>query len=303
MGKIRVRTLGDEDLEVKQEARIKARREGKKGRIQSDLEKGGKAHVKGVGLKGGQQVKVMEGDTLKPEIEAMLKADAAAAEGQVSDTSPKPSKKPKKVKIKVRSARYKKAAELVDKSKLYKLGRAVELVKKTSTTKFDGTVEAHININPATLPDVKQTLTGSVNLPHGTGKKRVIAIADEALIKKVAEGKIEFDVLVAHPSMMPKLAKVAKFLGPKGLMPNPKNRTVSPEPEKRVQELSGGEISFKSEPNNTIIHQAIGKVSFTEDQLAENVKVMVKAVGQSKISKLTLNSTMSPGIRVDIATI
>jgi large subunit ribosomal protein L1 len=304
MGKIRVRTLGDEDLEQKQIEKSKARREGKKGRSQSEaLAKDGKAHVKGVGLKGGQQVKVMEGDTLKPEIEAMLREDAAREAGQDTASSLKQPKKPKKLKIRVRSKRYQALTGMVDKNKLYNLTDAIALVKKTSTTKFDATVESHININPATLPPDKQTVNGSVNLPHGTGKKRVISIADEDLIKKVAEGKIEFDVLVAHPSMMPKLAKVAKILGPKGLMPNPKTHTVTPEPEKRVKELSGGEINFKSEPNNPIVHQAIGKVSFKEAQLAENLKTMVKAVGQSKIAKLTLSSTMGPGIRVDLGTI
>jgi large subunit ribosomal protein L1 len=156
----------------------------------------------------------------------------------------------------------------------------------------------HVNINPAILTKEKKSLSGSVNLPHGTGKKRIIVIADEALIEQVQKGKIEFDVLVAHPSMMAKLARVARILGPKGLMPNPKNGTVTPTPEKRVTELAGGEINWKTEPDQPVIHQAVGKVSYTPDQLEENIRALVKVIGTGKIAKLTLSSSMGPGIKV-----
>jgi len=282
MGKIRVATLGDEAQEKKHQDAAKARREAKK------LEK---AHIKGLGLKGGQQIKVVEGVELKPEYEHTQDSTKETEEVK---------KKTKKVRIRVRSKRYQELMGQVDKTKSYPLKEAIKLIKKTSTTKFDGTVETHVNINAATLPKDKPSLSGSVNLPHGTGKTRRIVIADETVIENVTKGKIEFDVLVAHPTLMPKLAKVARILGPKGLMPNPKNGTVSADPEKRVKELRGGELTWKTEPDHPVIHQTIGKASFSETQLEENVATLVKSIGAGKISKLTLSSSMGPGIRVDV---
>lgn len=282
MGKIRVKTLGDDQEERKQKERIKARREGKKAQ---------KAHVKGVGLKGGQQVAVMEGTELKPEVKELL---TQTPEGIVKE------KNTRKIKIRARSKRYKAALGLIDKKTYYDINKSIELLKKTSLTRFDGTVEAHFNLNPELFTKDKKSLSGSVTLPHGTGKKRRIVIADENIIDNISKGKIEFDVLLAVPSLMPKLAKVAKILGPRGLMPNPKNGTVTQDPEKRVQELEGGKMTWKTEPEQPVIHQAIGKVSFTDQQLVENIKTLLASINKSKIVKLTLSSTMGPGIKVDI---
>lgn len=296
MGKIRVRTVGDEQTEKAQQQEAKVRRETKKFKkeVASEI-KESKTHVKGVGLKGGQQVKVIEGVELTPEVEKLL--------NETPEELEKEQKKSKKVVTRIRSRRYKKITAFVDKKKLYGLKEAVVLLKKTSTVKFDATVETHININSAILDPDKPSLNGTVNLPHGTGKKHVIKIADEALIEKVSKGQIDFDIVVAHPSMMPKLAKVARILGPKGLMPNPKNGTLSPDPEKRAKELEGGEITWKTEPDHPVIHQIIGKVSFADNQLEENLKALVKSISASKIVKLTLSSSMGPGIKVDVTSI
>ncbi|MBI5613591.1 50S ribosomal protein L1 [Candidatus Gottesmanbacteria bacterium] len=188
---------------------------------------------------------------------------------------------------------------MVDKTKLYPLSEAVALVKKTSLTKFDGSVEVHINLNVNVLGE-KKDVRGTVSLPHGTGKKVNVVIADEKIIAEIAEGKFNFDILVAHPSMMPKLAKVARVLGPKGLMPNPKNGTVSTDPEKKAKELSQGQINYKSEPENPIIHQSVGKVSFEGKQLVENINTLLDSVGREKISRVTITSTMGPGVKVAI---
>lgn len=284
MGKIRVKTLGDESFEKEQEKQARARRMEKKAK---------KSQVHGVGLKGGQRIAVIEGDELTTEAkEAIL-----AAEGTPEE---KAQKKTKKLKVRVRSKRYLKLREMVDTTKLYPLTEAIELVQKTSTTKFDGSVETHISINPQSLPKDKKNISGAITFPHGTGKKRIIVIADEALIEKIAKGTLDFDVLVAHPSLMPKLARVAKILGPKGLMPNPKNGTISPTPEKRAKELEGGEMTWKSEADQPVIHQIIGKVSFTDKQLIDNIKVLITSINANKITKLTLSSSMGPGIKVDI---
>ncbi len=289
MGKIRVKTLGDEAFEKEQADEAKKRRDAK-------ALKKGKTHVKGVGLKGGQQISVMEGVELKPEVEALLQGTPTDSVKGKKTTS-------KKIKSSSRSRRYKELLGMVDRNKSYPIKEAIDLLKRTSNTKFAGTVEIHININPATLPKEKTNLSGTVNLPHGTGKQRKIVIADDTVLVQIAHGKLDFDILVAHPSMMPKLAKFARVLGPKGLMPNPKNGTVSPDPEKKAKELAGGETSWKTQPDQPLIHMPLGKVSFSDQQIQENLEALIKSVGIHRITKLVLNSTMGPGIKVDVNSI
>lgn len=280
MGKIRVAKLGDEKAEKEQKRRAEARRETKKSK---------KEKVDGI--------EVAEGTDLKPEFKKIV-------EEVETGVAPKQAKKKRTAKQKIRSKKYVEKSSLVDKTKLYAVANAVSLVKQTSFTKFDGTVEIHINLNAATLGSdkgEKKDFRGTVTLPHGTGKKIRVVIADDAIIAEVEQGKINFDVLVAHPSMMPKLAKVARTLGPKGLMPNPKTGTVTDNPEKRAKELSQGQVNFKTEPENPIIHLAVGKVSFEDTQLVENISAMLTAVGRGKIVKATINCTMGPGVKLVIA--
>lgn len=274
MGKIRHVTMGDEQAEKEQKKKAEARRETKKAKKQKVEEV------------------VSEGTDIKPEFKNLVSDD------QTGETEEKKVKKQKKTAApRVRSKRYQEALKLVEKDTLYPLPKAVALTKKTSTTKFDGTIELHINLNPLSLGE-KTDLRGSVSLPHGTGKEVRVAIADDALVAQVEKGIIEFDVLVAHPSMMGKLAKVARTLGPKGLMPNPKTGTVSETPEKRAKELSQGQVNFKTEPANPIIHMRVGKVSFEDKKLEENVKAVLVAVGVNKIARVTLSSSMGPGVKV-----
>lgn len=282
MGKVRVAALGDQK-ESEQKRRADARRQTKKSK---------KAKVEGVGLHGGERVAVVEGTDIKPEFKKLIEE---VEKGESPEQSK--AKKTKKQKVRVRSKRYQELSKMVDKNKAYQLLDAISLVKQTSLTKFDGSVELHVNLNPAVLGE-KKDFRGSVNLPHGTGKEIKVAIADDALISKIEAGKIEFDVLVAHPTMMAKLARVAKILGPKGLMPNPKTGTVSPDPEKRAKELAGGNINFKTEPDNPIIHLMIGKVSFEDKKLIENAQALLDAIGRNKIAKATLSATMGPGVKV-----
>lgn len=263
MGKIRVAALGDEQQEKEQKKKADARRAAKAEKKATD----------------------------KP-----VTVEEAAS---VPVDSSEPKEKPRVVKQHAFSKRYKDVAEKVEKMKLYSLTEASKLVKETSTTKFDGTVEIHLNLNPQSMQN-KTDFRGSVTLPHGTGKKINVAIADDEVVKKLEDGVIDFDILVTHPSMMPKLAKFARVLGPKGLMPNPKNGTVHPDPEKRAKELSTGEVNFKTEPNNPIIHLGIGKVSFEAKQIVENVTALILAIGKNKIAKATISSTMGPGIKLDI---
>lgn len=284
MGKIRVAKLGDESAEKEQKRKAEARRQTKESK---------KAKVEGVGLKGGERVAVVEGTDINPEYKKLIEQ---GEQGQELNDK-KQAKKQKKAKV--RSKRYVEAASLVDKTKLYSTPEAIALVKRTSMTKFDGTVEIHINLNPQTLGD-KKDLRGSVSLPHGTGKEVKVVVADDAVLAEIESGKIHFDILVAHPTMMAKLAKVARVLGPKGLMPNPKNGTVSPDPEKRAKELSQGQVNFKTEPDQPIIHMIVGKVSFDDKKLSQNIEAVLKAVGSSKISRATLTATMGPGVKLQL---
>ena len=223
-----------------------------------------------------------------------------------------------------RSKRYTEFKKLIDPKKLYTASEAVELVKKTSTTKFDGTVEVHANIGI----DVKksdQIVRFTIVLPHSTGKtKKIIAfvpgdkekdakeagaeiVGGEELIEEIAKsGKLDFDVAVATPDMMPKLAKLAKILGPKGLMPNPKTDTVGPNVKKMVEELKRGKVTVKNDVTGNI-HQAVGKCSQESTAIIENLNAVAVALRKAKpasakgtfIKTLTLTSTMGPAIRID----
>lgn len=286
MGKIRIATLGDE-LEKEQKRRAEARRQTKKSK---------KTKVEGLGLHGGERVAVVEGTDIKPEFKKLVEE---VEEGEGKQAKQVKSKKEKRVKA--RSKRYKELAGMVDRTKLYPLPEAVALVKKTSLTKFDGTVELHVNLNPASLGDQKGDFRGTVSLPHGKGREIRVAIAGDAMLSKVEAGIIDFDLLVAHPSMMPKLAKVARILGPKGLMPNPKNGTVTDNPEKRAKELSHGQVNFKAEPGNPIVHLAVGKVSFEDKKLVENIDAILSSIGRGKILRATLTPTMGPGVKLALS--
>ncbi len=304
MGKIRVKTFDESSPE--DDAKLKAKKEAKKA--QKDLQK---AHVSGMG--GGQRVKTV-GPTIE-ELEAVdapsaknVTSDDIASSSEVSENNPviasdsaaisdKPAKKAKKEKFvkaskKTDSKRHKENLTLVSKTQKYSLDQAIEALKKFKKSKFDETVELHINTK-------EKGVNGQVTLPHGTGKTLVIKIADDAIIAEVTKGKINFDILVATPSMMPQLAKVARVLGPRGLMPNPKNGTITDKPEEAVKKLSGGQISYKTESDMPIIHAIVGKVSFEDNKLKDNVITFLSSVGTPNIANVTLKSTMSPAIRLD----
>lgn len=219
--------------------------------------------------------------------------------------------------------KYRAVLEKIDKNNTYSLIEGIKLIQENKIAKFDESIEVHIK----TKIDPKkgdQQVRGTVVLPHGTGKTKKIAVitttkADEAkaagadlvageeLIEKIKSGKIEFDVLVATPEMMPKLASVAKVLGPKGLMPNPKTETVTPKIKEAVESLKKGKASFKND-NSGNIHQLVGKISFEENKLVENVESFLKAVDKSKpaavkgklISTVTICSTMGVGIKISL---
>lgn len=222
-----------------------------------------------------------------------------------------------------RGKRYLEAAKLVDRTKTYPLLEAVELVQKTSTVKFDASVEAafRLNLDPR---QADQNLRGAIVLPHGTGKTQkvvVIATGDKAkeakdagadfvgdadIIEKISKGWFDFDVIVATPDMMAQLGRLGRVLGPKGLMPNPKTGTVTMDVAKAVEEIKAGKIEYRVDKVGNI-HAVVGKASFTKEQLAENIFTLYERLIQLRpntvkgtyLRNLTVTSTMGPGIKVD----
>ena len=219
--------------------------------------------------------------------------------------------------------KYVEASKLVDKTKDYELKEAIKLVKKTATTKFDSTVEIAMNLNIDTKK-ADQQLRGSIVLPKGTGKdKRILVLAkgdaakeakaagaefvgEQDLIDKIAnENWLEFDVIIATPEMMPSLGKIGKTLGPKGLMPNPKTGTVTPTPAKTVADVKSGMVEYRADDNGNI-QSIIGKVSFDEKALLENLTYFVETIIKSKptsikgkfIKNISISTTMGPGIKL-----
>ena len=226
-----------------------------------------------------------------------------------------------------RSKKYQEALKLVDRTKRYSLEEAVELVKKTSVTKFDATVECavRLNIDPR---KAEQNLRGAVSLPNGTGKTvRVLVITkgakiEEALkagadyageaeyLEKIKGGWFEFDVVIASPDMMGELGKLGRILGPKGLMPNPKTGTVTMDIERVVKEFKAGKVEYRTDKVGNI-QVPVGKVSFTAEALKENIQTIYRQMMRIKPSTVkgvymqnfTITSTMGPGIKVAIETI
>lgn len=202
-------------------------------------------------------------------------------------------KKARKSRARARGKKYQKAKEAVDKSKTYSTSEAIKFLKKIKYTAFDESVELHLNV-------VKEGLRGEVQMPYKTGKTIRVKVVDDAALEEIESGKIEFDVLVTHPSYMPRLAKFAKILGPRGLMPNPKVGTISDKPEEVVKKFTSGVIRWKSEAKAPLVHQAIGKISYEEKDLDGNIKALIKAIGLNNINEAFIKTTMSPSIRLSL---
>jgi large subunit ribosomal protein L1 len=220
--------------------------------------------------------------------------------------------------------KYREAAALVDRTRVYTPAEAADLLRQTSVVKFDATTEAHLRLG-VDPRHADQMVRGTVVLPHGTGKVvRVLVFAQaekaqdalragadevggEDLVKKIEAGWLEFDVALATPDMMGMVGRLGKILGRRGLMPNPKSGTITFDIERAVNEVKGGRVEFKVD-KTAIIHVPFGKVGFTSEALVENLAALVDAVNRARPSGakgqylrgLTVASTMGPGIRVDI---
>jgi large subunit ribosomal protein L1 len=223
--------------------------------------------------------------------------------------------------------RYEKAAEGLDRDKVYNVAEAVKLVKERAKAKFDETVEIAMNLG-VDPRHADQMVRGVVSLPGGTGKDVRVAVfardakADEAraagadivgaedLVERVQAGEINFDRAIATPDMMPLVGRLGKVLGPRNLMPNPKVGTVTPDVAGAVKSAKGGSVEFRVEKAG-IIHAGVGKVSFDEDKIIANAKAFVDAVMKAKptgakgtyVRKVSMSSTMGPGVKIDVSSL
>lgn len=224
-----------------------------------------------------------------------------------------------------RSRRYQTLKEGLDKNKVYNLEEATKMLVKNANSKFDESIEVHIRTGIDTK-QADQQIRGTITLPHGTGKEKRIAVfaegeklveAKEAgadviggqdLVEKIKLSKeVDFDVAVATPEMMKKMASVAKILGPKGIMPSPKTDTVTTDIKSTVEQLKKGKVSFKND-NTGNVHQLVGKISFGEEKIKENVEAFVKNITEHKpsgvkgdfVKSITITSTMGLGIKINL---
>lgn len=228
--------------------------------------------------------------------------------------------------MKKKSKKYTEALSKIEKGKLYSLEEAVKLVKETSVSTFDGTVEIAVRLNLDTKKNDQQ-LRGAIVLPHGTGKtKKVLVLAkgdaakaatdagadyvgDVDMITKIEkENWFDFDVIIATPEMMPMLGKLGRVLGPKGLMPNPKTGTVTMDTKKAVEDVKKGRVEYRTD-SYANVHALVGKVSFDDEKLVDNVKAFMDVIIKSKpqaakgiyLKGVSFASTMGPGIKVDLS--
>lgn len=256
------------------------------------------------------------------EAEEKVAKEERKAEAKEAEDKPKQPVKPARSRLERRGKKYRDAAKHIETGKQYTLKEAIDLAIKTSTSKFDATVELHVRLG-VDPRQADQNLRDNLVLPHGTGKTvRVAVFADEDVAKEAKKagadiagsddflvqldkGVIDFDVLVATPNVMARLSKYARVLGPKGLMPNPKSGTVTTDVAKAVSQAKAGRVEYRVDSTG-IVHLGVGKVSFGNDKLAKNLEAVVASIKGNKpasikgtyVKTVTLTTSMGPGISV-----
>ncbi len=285
------------------------------------------AKTETVAKAGKRSAKAIAEETALAEKEERKAAGDTAAQGDeesITKKGPKPTTRPR---VERRGKNYRKVVTLIEPGKLHALKDAVELTTKTATTKFDSSVEVHVRLG-VDPRQADQNIRATVSLPNGTGravKVAVFAPADQHSAAKTAgadivgeddflaqldKETINFDILIATPQFMPRLGKYARMLGPRGLMPNPKSGTVTTNIAGAVKEAKAGRVEYRVD-KQSIVHLAVGKVSFGADKLEENIKAFMDSLNSVKpsslkssyVQALSLTTTMGPGIKVDLKTL
>lgn len=252
--------------------------------------------------KVSQEDMLSNSEKILQELEAKKAESAAKSPGKSKEPKKenkgKVSRRKKVVKASPRSKKYQELVALVDKTKFYSLDNAIELVKKTSKTKFDSSVELHIRF--LDKKNEPMALRGLIVLKNNIGKEPKIGLLDEALIEKISkEKKTDFDILITTPQMMPKMSKIAKILGPQGKMPNPKSGTITNDPQKAIAEIKAGKIEYKTDKQG-ILHQLVGKVSWDSAKIKENVQVFFNTLPIRSAKSIFLCSTMGPSVKISV---
>lgn len=249
-------------------------------------------------------------DVHEPDRVGTEQSEESELENRTQASKGFPTKKTQKPgKAKPRSKKYQEVTKDLDRTKSYPIPEAVEMVKKLSYAKFNATLEAHINTT-------QTGIRGLVPLPYAKSKKiRILAFGKDAdtsgadnfgsdeTIEEINKGKINFDVIITTPNWMPRLSKVAKILGPKGLMPSPKNGTITDDLKKAVEGFQAGKTEYKTEAKAALIHLGLGKLNQPTKELSANVQTLLQTLGKSKVKKVTLSPTMGPSVRVDLGSI
>jgi len=257
------------------------------------------------------------------EAEDKQAKEARKAEAAEVEDKPKQPQKPARSRLERRSKNYRKVSEQIDKSKVYGLNEAIAVILKTSPVKFDASFEIHVNLG-VDPRQADQNLRDTIVMPNGTGKTVRVAVfadaddvtkakkagadiaASDEFLQQLDKGTIDFDILIATPAMMPKLGKYARLLGPKGLMPNPKSGTVTPDVSKAVVEAKAGRVEYRVDSTG-IIHVAVGKLSFGADKLEQNARVFLNSIRSNKpasikgtyVKAIHVASTMGPSVKVE----
>ena len=302
------------ELEAQAAAALAAENTAETNEVEATEEKGA-SQVKATAKAGKRSAKGLEEAEAKAEkIEHQKHRDEEEAE---AEAKPKAPVKPTRSRLERRSKGYRKSAELVEKGKVYALGEALELATKTSSVKFDASVELHVNLG-VDPRQADQNIRANLVLPQGTGKTvRVAVFSDdkvtgadlagvEEITKRLDKGEISFDTLIATPANMPKLGKYARLLGPRGLMPNPKSGTVTTDVQKAVSEAKAGRVEYRVDSTG-IVHLAVGKVSFGGAKLLENASAVMASIKGAKpqsvkgnyIKAVHVTTTMGPSIPVN----
>ncbi len=287
MGKTKTKIMDDSQAE---EAKKPAKRLGRRDELVEKL----KAELEAEELKEKQA---------KPEAVKTISEVKTQSEPTTKTKYQKPGKS------KPRSKKYQEVSKDLDKSKTYPLIEAVELTKKLSYSKFPGTLEAHINT-------INTGIRGLVSLPFVSGKKlQILAFGKEAAtsgadvtgtdatIEEINKGKVNFDIIITTPEWMPKLAKVARILGPRGLMPNPKNGTITSDLKKAVGSFQSGKTEYKTESKAKVIHLGLGKLNQPTAELSANITTLLQTLGKSKVLRVTLSPTMGPSVKLDLSSL
>lgn len=279
------------DIEADYRGKTKDKQKDHKEKVAGIIRDAKFAHKEQIAASAKDESKEEKGDEAKAddvEVEEK-KAKSKSVKGKISP-------KGGKGKAKIRSKKYHELKALIAVKEKYDISEALELVKKTSMTKFDGNVEVHIRL--AGKMGKPEQARGLLQYPFSTGRKISVVILDEKIIDEIAESKkIAADIYLVTPALMPKAAKLAKILGPKGKMPNPKAGTITTDPEKTKKDLEGGQTEYKTD-NGGNIHQIIGKISGKAGDLAENFKTLLAVLPLDKVQSIHLCATMGPSVKV-----